>query len=67
MNPLEQALKDYLSIRRSLGFRLRLPASALRNFITFLQDEGASYITTELALRWATQPRRLNLVPELGA
>jgi integrase/recombinase XerD len=58
VNLLEHALKDYLSIRRSLGFRLRLPASALRNFIAFLQDEGASYITTELALRWATQPAK---------
>jgi len=58
VNPLEQALKDYLSIRRNLGFRLRLPASALRNFVAFLESEGASYVTTELALRWATQPAK---------
>ncbi|HEX5483592.1 MAG TPA: tyrosine-type recombinase/integrase [Terriglobia bacterium] len=56
MNPLEQALNDYLSIRRSLGFRLREPETSLRNFIAFLQAEGASHITRELALRWATQP-----------
>ena len=56
MSPLEQALTDYLSIRRSLGFRLREPGTCLRNFVTFLQIEGASYITRELALRWATQP-----------
>lgn len=58
MNSLEQALKDYLRIRRSLGFQLREPASCLRNFVAFLQAEGASYITTELALRWATQPTK---------
>jgi len=58
VNPLEQALKDYLSIRRSLGFRLRLSATSLRNFVAFLQAEGTSYITTELALRWATQPTK---------
>jgi integrase/recombinase XerD len=58
VNPLEQALNDYLSIRRSLGFRLRQPESSLRNFVAFLQAEGASYITTELALRWATQPAK---------
>jgi integrase/recombinase XerD len=58
VNPLEQALKEYLSIRRSLGFRLRLSASSLGNFVAFLQAEGASYITTELALRWATQPTK---------
>ena len=56
MSPLEQALTDYLSIRRSLGFRLREPGTCLRNFVAFLQTEGASYITRELALRWATQP-----------
>ena len=56
MKPLEQALKDYLRIRRSLGFQLREPEGLLRNFVAFLQDEGAPYITRELALRWATQP-----------
>ena len=58
MNSLEQALKDYLRIRRSLGFLLREPASCLRNFVAFLQAQRASYITTELALRWATQPTK---------
>ena len=58
MNSLEQALKDYLRIRRSLGFLLREPASCLRNFVVFLQAQRASYITTELALRWATQPTK---------
>ena len=56
MNRLEQALKDYLRIRRSLGFLLREPATCLRNFVAFLQAQRASFITTELALRWATQP-----------
>jgi integrase len=56
VNPLEQTLNDYLRIRRSLGFRLREPESSLRNFVAFLQAEGASHITTDLALRWATQP-----------
>lgn len=58
MNSLEQALKDYLRIRRSLGFLLREPATCLRNFVAFLQAQRASYITTELALRWATQPTK---------
>jgi len=58
VKPLEQALKDYLRIRRSLGFRLREPGGLLRNFVAFLQAEGASHITRELALRWATQPAK---------
>jgi integrase/recombinase XerD len=56
VNRLEQALKDYLRIRRSLGFLLREPGSCLRNFVAFLQAQGASHITRELALRWAIQP-----------
>jgi len=56
MSELRQALNDYIVVRRNLGFQLRLPAGCLRNFVAFLEAEGASYITTELALRWATQP-----------
>jgi integrase/recombinase XerD len=58
VNSLEQALKDYLRIRRSLGFLLREPATCLRNLVAFLRAQRASYITTELALRWATQPTK---------
>jgi integrase/recombinase XerD len=58
VNPLEQALNDYLSLRYSLGFRLQTSTSLLRNFVGFLQAEGVPYITTELALRWATQPAK---------
>jgi integrase/recombinase XerD len=58
VSSLEQALKDYLRIRRSLGFLLREPATCLRNFVAFLQAQRASYITMELALRWATQPTK---------
>lgn len=58
MSELDQALKEYIAIRRGLGFQLRLPASCLRNFVAFLETEGASHITTELALRWATQPAK---------
>lgn len=56
MKPLEQALKDYLRLRRSLGFQLRGAEGLLRNFVVFLQAKGASHITRELAVRWATQP-----------
>jgi integrase len=56
MSRLEQALEDYISIRRSLGSKLKQPAGLLRKFVAFLRTEGASRITTTLALRWATQP-----------
>jgi hypothetical protein len=38
MSKLGQALKDYIAIRRSLGFQVRGPAGSLRNFVTFLED-----------------------------
>ena len=56
MNSLDLALNEYIAIRRALGFELREVAGYLRNFVAFLKIEGASYITKELALRWATQP-----------
>ena len=49
-------MTDYINVRRGLGFQLRKPASLLRNFVEFLQAAGSSYITTNLALRWAAQP-----------
>jgi len=56
MSELRQALDDYIAVRRSLGFGLRLPASLLRNFISFAEANEATYITRELAVRWAKQP-----------
>ena len=57
---LEQALNDYLRIRHGLGFRLQQQGSALGNFVAFLRAQDASFITTELALRWATQPAKVD-------
>jgi integrase/recombinase XerD len=54
MNTLQDRLQDYLALRRSLGFRLESPERHLKNFVAFAEGEGASHITTDLALRWAT-------------
>ena len=56
MSELRQALDDYIALRRSLGFDLRLPARLLRNFVSFVEANEATYITTALAVRWAKQP-----------
>ena len=56
MNKLQKALDEYLSIRRNLGFDLRILESSMRNFISFMECEGAAHITTELARLWARQP-----------
>jgi integrase/recombinase XerD len=56
MSALCQALEEYLTMRRALGFKLREPGRALRRFVEFAEKKGASFITTELALCWAQQP-----------
>jgi integrase len=55
MNTLADALKEYIAIRRALGFQLRYAASALPKFVSFLEREGTPFITTALALRWAQE------------
>ncbi len=57
MSNLRTALQEYLALRRALGFKLRLAGGLLHRFLQFAEKEGASFITTELALRWATQAR----------
>lgn len=54
MSTLRDAIESYLALRRGLGSELRDPARHLRHFADFLEQEAASFITTELALRWAT-------------
>jgi integrase/recombinase XerD len=56
MNTLRQAVRDYLKMRRSLGFKLRETGKELIDFVSFLEQHNAGYITQALALAWAQQP-----------
>ncbi len=56
MNELQQALDEYLALRRALGYKLYETGLVLRQFVQFAECEGVDFITTDLALRWATQP-----------
>jgi integrase len=56
MNTLRQAVDDYLTMRRDLGFQLREAGKGLLDFATFMEHHRASYITQTLALAWAQQP-----------
>ena len=56
MNGLRKDLEEYLNIRRKLGFKLQRAGKLLHDFVGLAEKEGESFITTELALRWATQP-----------
>jgi integrase len=59
MKALKEGIQDYLSLRRSLGFKLKKHSRFLRDFALFLEQEDASRITTRLALQWATQPEHI--------
>jgi integrase/recombinase XerD len=56
MTSLRTTLEDYLRIRRQLGYQLKLDGQLLEDFVGFLEQAGASRITTELALEWAKLP-----------
>jgi integrase/recombinase XerD len=56
MNTLRQAVQDYLKLRRGLGFKLQDAGRGLLDFVTFMEQQRAAYITQALALAWAQQP-----------
>jgi integrase/recombinase XerD len=56
MKSLAAHLEAYLELRHKLGFKLRVQGGLLRRFVLFARDQKASFITTKLALAWATQP-----------
>jgi len=56
MSTLRQAVQEYLTLRRSLGFKLDKAGNQLLAFVRFMEQHEALYITTKLALAWAQQP-----------
>jgi len=71
MTPLTTRLKQYIAVRRSLGYDLSFPERVLRRFAEFADSERADHITVELFLRWKehygsansyTWSRRLSMV-----
>ena len=56
MSDLRKAADEYLRMRRGLGFKLYEPGLLLGQFVRFLEMEGVTFVTRELALRWAVQP-----------
>jgi integrase/recombinase XerD len=56
MGTLIDAVKDYLSLRRRLGYKLKDPGRWLMDFASFVDGQGAGHITTQLALEWAMHP-----------
>jgi len=49
MNTLRQAVQEYLSLRRSLGFKLQDAGKGLLDFVAFMERHRTSYITNAQA------------------
>jgi integrase len=56
MSALEGAVEEYLSMRRSFGFKLAADGPMLADFVAYLGAVGLDAITTEVAVEWATRP-----------
>ncbi len=58
MTALRQRAEDYLTMRRALGFKLTTWGIRLMSFVSYLETRGATVITTDAALAWATATPR---------
>ena len=56
MSALRSALHRYVAMRRGLGYQFRVQERRLSDFVTFMENRGATVITHKLALEWATLP-----------
>jgi integrase/recombinase XerD len=52
MTPLTARLKQYIAVRRRLGYDLSFTERVLRRFAEFADREHADHITIDLFLRW---------------
>lgn len=59
MSALHQHVEDYLAVRRALGYKLVDHGRLLPDFVDHLQASGASTVTVEAALAWATRPQHV--------
>jgi integrase/recombinase XerD len=53
---LRAGLRDYLTLRRKLGYTLKETEWLLTSFVAWLEEHGETHITTAQALAWATRP-----------
>jgi integrase/recombinase XerD len=56
MRPLGEELADYMTLRRSMGFKLRRAGKLLGQFVEHCEQIGADTVTIEIAVGWASLP-----------
>jgi integrase/recombinase XerD len=62
MKTIAAHVEDYLTLRRGLGFKLKVNGYLLRDFAKYCRRKNASRITTKMVLQWAALPD--NIRPE---
>jgi integrase len=60
MSPLHPALSDYLTIRRTLGYKLARAEKLLVQYLDYLEEHDQQLVTVENAVAWATLPANGN-------
>ncbi len=72
---LQDHLRDYLALRRGLGYQLRQEGRLLTAFVAYLDGQGLDRITVDAAVTWAELPaaaapawraRRLGIVRDFA-
>ncbi len=56
MSKWSRLMDEYLDLRHRLGFKMFTVAGLLRKFVHFAEQRRAEFVTTKLALQWATEP-----------
>lgn len=56
MSHLRNALADYLTMRRALGYKMDKAERLLGQFVAFAEDRGETHVRAGTALAWATKP-----------
>jgi integrase/recombinase XerD len=70
MVDLSEHVRDYLRLRRALGFKLRFEGVVLPQLVAYLADAGSATLTADLAIAWAGLPqgaKPIFLAHRLGA
>jgi integrase len=56
---LSYHLRNYLTLRRQLGFKFYVEGSFLRSFVRFAREQKARFVSATLALRWSILPANI--------
>lgn len=55
MSALREALKEYLALRRGMGFKMLDAGRLLPRFVQFLDDIGEQHITVRRSMQWVQE------------